>query len=68
MKQTIILITLFFSLLIGAYFFGASRQKIKTITKEVEVVKYVEKKKSEIYSQPNASRSELLKLMYSGKL
>ena len=45
-----------------------ARVKVQIGGIEVEVVKYVEKKKSEIYSQPNASRSELLKLMHSGKL
>lgn len=56
----------------GAYCFGyrvgSSDKQVEYVTKEVEVIKYVDKKKSDIYSRPNATRSELLKLMYNGKL
>lgn len=56
----------------GAYCFGyrvgSSDKQVEYVTKEKEVIKYVDKKKSDIYSRPNATRSELLKLMYNGKL
>lgn len=56
----------------GAYYLGYSagsnERQIEYVTKEVEVVRYVNKKKSDIYSKPNASRSALLKLMYDNKL
>ena len=34
----------------------------------VEVIKYVEKKKSDIYSRPNLDRQSLVKLMYDNVL
>jgi len=42
---------------------GKNKQKIEYITKEVEVIKYVEKQKATIYSKPNANRDQLLQLM-----
>ena len=50
------------------YSAGSNKRQIEYVTKEVEVVRYVNKKKSDIYSKPNASRSALLKLMYDNKL
>ena len=56
----------------GAYYLGYSagsaNQRVEYVTKEVEVVRYVDRKKSEIYSKPNASRDALLKLMHDNKL
>lgn len=63
MSKILIFILLFFSLLIGAYFLGRSHAKIKYIEKEVEVVRYVDKKKAEIHARPNATRKELIELM-----
>ena len=47
---------------------GESRAKMQIIEKQVEVVKYVEKKKALIQSRPNAGRDELLKRMRAGRL
>ena len=56
----------------GAYYLGykagANNARVEYVTKEIEVVKYVDKKKSDIYSRPNASRAALLKLMQDNKL
>lgn len=56
----------------GSYFSGYSsgkaQSRIEYITKEVEVVRYVDKKKSEIYSAPNVGRSELLVRLRRGEL
>lgn len=43
-------------------------EKIVEVVKEKEVIKYVYKEKAEIWSAPNAERSDLLKLMYEDKL
>ena len=50
------------------YLRGSDNAKIEYVTKEVEVVRYVTKEKSKIQSKPNATRDELLKRMYNGKL
>ena len=50
------------------YSAGSNKRQIEYVTKEVEVVRYVNKKKSDIYSKPNASRDALLKLMHDNKL
>jgi hypothetical protein len=47
----------------GGYWTGQNNQKFKYITKQVEVIKYVEKEKAAIYSKPNANRDQLLQLM-----
>ena len=47
---------------------GRSEAKIQVIEKQVEVIRYVEKKKAEIHARPNAGRNDLLKLMRAGKL
>lgn len=51
-----------------SYHLGKSNARIQIVTKQVEVVKYVEKKKAAIYSKPHANRSDLLKLMREGVL
>lgn len=63
MGKILIFILLFFSLLAGAYFLGRSHAELKIVEKEIEVVKYVDKKKAEIQARPNATRKELLELM-----
>lgn len=50
------------------YVVGSSDVKVEYVTKEVEVVKYVEKKKAEIYSTPNARRDDIIRLFNAGKL
>lgn len=67
MKNAVVVI-LFVSCLAGAYFLGRSHSELKIVKEQVEVVKYVEKKKAAIYSQPHASRGELLELMRDGIL
>ncbi len=53
---------------VSGYAVGSRNTKIEYVTKEVEVVKYVERKKAEIYAKPNAGRDGLLKLMRDNKL
>ena len=62
MKNAVVVV-LFIACLTGAYLLGRSHSEVKIIKEQVEVVKYVEKKKTDIYSKPNANRDELLKLM-----
>lgn len=52
----------------SGYVSGANNAKIKQITKEVEVIKYVDSKKADIYSKPNVTRDGALQLFYDGKL
>ena len=47
---------------------GRKEAKIRIIEKEVEVIKYVEKKRAEIQAKPNAGRDALLELMHAGRL
>lgn len=47
---------------------GRKEAKIRIIEKEVEVIKYVEKKRAEIQAKPNAGRDALLELMRTGCL
>lgn len=60
------------AILLGTYYLGYSagtnNTRVEYVTKEVEVVRYVSNKKSDIYSKPNASRTALLKLMQDNKL
>ena len=60
------------AILFGTYYLGysvgANNTRVEYVTKEIEVIKYVDKKKSDIYSRPNASRAALLKLMQDNKL
>ena len=59
----------------GVYLLGRSHAEVKIvkekgeeIIKEVEVIKYVDKKKADIWSKPNASDSELIGLFLQGEL
>lgn len=47
---------------------GRSEAKVQIVEKQVEVIKYVERKKAEIQAKPNAGRSDLLELMRAGRL
>ncbi len=51
-----------------SYRLGVSHQQIKIVTKQVEVIKYVETEKARIRSRPVAGRNELLQRMRAGKL
>ena len=53
---------------LAGYHIGAADRQVEYVTKEIEVIKYVDKKKSDIYSKPNATRNELLKLMHDNVL
>lgn len=59
---------LFISSLFGAYLLGRSHSELKIVKEQVEVIKYVNKEKAEIYSKPNASREQLLDLMKKNML
>ena len=50
------------------YLLGRSHAQTQSVTKQIEVIKYVEQKKSQIHSRPNASRDFLLKLMQNEQL
>lgn len=52
----------------GAYLLGRSHAETRIIKEQVEVIRYVEKKKAEIQARPNAGRAELLSLMQAGVL
>ena len=56
------------ALCLACYEVGKSKAEIKYVEKKVEVIRYAEKKRAKIYSQPNAGRDVLLKLMRNGKL
>ena len=63
------------ALCVGFYLLGRSHAQIKIvkekgeeIIKEVEVIKYVEKQKAEIWSAPNATDVELVGLFMQNKL
>ena len=53
---------------LAGYHIGAADRQVEYVTKEIEVIKYVDKKKSDIYSRRSATRPELLKLMRDNKL
>ena len=56
----------FFMLAVLCFVFfelGKSKAKVEIVTKEIEVIKYVEKKRAKILSAPNAGRDILLKRM-----
>lgn len=64
----IIKLTIILSLCLLSYYLGNMRAQTKIVTKEIEVIKYVEHKKAQIYSRPNASRDTLLSLMRKDEL
>lgn len=67
MRNAIIFV-LYISSLSGAYFLGRSHSELKIVKEKVEVVKYVEKKKADIYSNPNLGRDAIIELMHNNKL
>lgn len=72
MKKILLIIALFGILIIGAYYLGyklgSANTTIEYITKEKEVIKYVEKTKSDIYAKPNITRDTALQLFNEGRL
>ncbi len=53
---------------VGCYLLGKAHTETKIITKQVEVIKYVEQKRAQIHMRPNADRTSLLKLMRNERL
>ena len=47
----------------SGYMAGKNNAELKVVTEKVEVVKYVEKQKAQIHSQPNVSRDGALQLL-----
>jgi hypothetical protein len=72
MKKYAICGALLSLVVLGAYYsgyaVGSRNVKIEYKTKEVEVIKYVEKEKGKIYSSPNAVPSDIIRLFNDGKL
>ena len=52
----------------GGYMYGKSQIQTKIVEKQVEVIKYVAQKRSQIQARPHASRDELLRLLREGEL
>lgn len=66
---------LIIALCLFCYLLGRSHSEVKIIkeqgqevVKQVEIIKYVERKKAEIWSKPDANRADLLKLMHNDRL
>lgn len=75
LKKRAVSLLLLTALCFACYMLGRShsevkiiKQEAKEIIKEVEIIKYVEKKKAKIWSKANANRDDLLKLMQAGQL
>lgn len=51
------------AIFICGYYIGSQNKKIEYITKEVEVVKYVDREKSAIYSASNITRDTAIRLL-----
>ena len=70
MKMKLILVAVILALvaaLCGAsYLLGTKNAEIKIVKEQVEVVRYVDQKKADIYSKPPANATELFKLMRKG--
>lgn len=74
-QKTIFLVLVVVGLCAGFYLLGRShaevkiiKQKGEEIIKEVEVIKYVDKQKADIWARPNATDSELIGLFLQDKL
>lgn len=52
----------------SGYAVGSRDVKIEYVTKEVEVIKYVDKQKDKIYSSPTAVPTDLIRLFNEGTL
>ena len=55
-------------LCLGSYHWGKMNVRLQVVIQEKEVIKYVEKQRKVIYSQPHAHRDELIKRMHAGQL
>ena len=65
-KYVIVILQILLCLL--SYFLGRSHSRIQTITKEIEVVKYVTQAQKKIIAAPNLERDSLLELMHRHQL
>lgn len=72
MVKYAILCVILVAVIAGAYYSGykagSGDTRVEYVTKEIEVTKYVNKKKADIYSKPNAGRTALLQLLHNGIL
>ena len=75
MNYRLVLCIIVAALCLASYLLGRShaevkivRQKGEEIIKEVEVIKYVQKEKAQIWGKPNASSGELIGLFMQNKL
>ena len=61
-----VILALVAALCAASYLLGTKNAEIKIVKEQVEVVRYVDQKKADIYSKPPASAAELFKLMRKG--
>lgn len=64
---------LIFAFVIGGAYYagynaGANNTRVEYVTKEIEVIKYVETERGKIYSAPNISRDSALRMLHNGEL
>ena len=68
MKSVFLVVLMCIFSAFGGYLYGKSQIQTKIVEKQVEVIKYVAQKRSQIQARPHASRDELLKLLREGEL
>lgn len=68
MNRIAVVLILISGAFVLGYFMGASQTKAKISEKKAEIIKNESQKRALIQAEPNASRTDLLKLMRSGKL
>lgn len=56
------------ALCLVCFLLGKSRAETKIVEKQIEVIRYVEKKKAQIYSAPVAGRDNLIRMFDNGQL
>ena len=62
MAKLLSVIGILVAIFVCGYYIGSQNKKIEYRTKEVEVVKYVDKEKSAIYSASNITRDTAIRL------
>ena len=67
-SQILLTIAALFWAFICGYELGQGHQKVKYITKEIEIVKKITQKRALIHSRPHITRDTALELMRKGKL
>ena len=63
MAKLLSVIGILAAIFVCGYYIGSQNKKIEYKTKEVEVVKYVDKEKSAIYSASNITRDTAIRLL-----